>query len=83
MYDSKKKESQLVLVNELIVQLNGRVDYLIRQKTILRMCNQDIKHVVELLLSVTPIFSKNKGAQGETSGRSFSIGALVHSSLFV
>lgn len=53
MYNSKTKESRLVLVNELIVQLDGRVDYLIRQKTILRMCKQDIRHIDELLLSVT------------------------------
>jgi hypothetical protein len=53
VYDSKTKESQLGLVNELIVQLDGRVDYLISQETILRMCKQEIRHIDELLLSVT------------------------------
>lgn len=53
MSDSKTKESQLGLVNELIVQLDGRVDHLIRQQTILRMCKQDMRHTDELLLSVT------------------------------
>ena len=52
MFDSKTKGSQLVLVNELIVQLDSRVDYLIRQKAILRMCKQDMGHIDELLLSV-------------------------------
>lgn len=60
MYHSKTKESQLVLVNELTVQLDGRVDYLIRQKTILRMCKQDIGHIDKLLLSVTQSLVKMK-----------------------
>ena len=53
VYDPKTKRSQLILVNELIVQLDSRVDYLIRQKATLRMCRQDMRHIDELLLSVS------------------------------
>jgi hypothetical protein len=53
VYDSKTKRRQLVLVNELIVQLDSRVDYLIRQKATLKMCRQDMRHIDELLLCVT------------------------------
>jgi hypothetical protein len=56
VYDSKTKENQLALVNELIVQLDIRVEYLIRQKTTLKMCKQDTTHVDELLLSVGESF---------------------------
>ena len=53
VYDPKTKRRQLILVNELIVQLDSRVDYLIRQKATLRMCRQGMRHIDELLLSVS------------------------------
>jgi hypothetical protein len=60
VYDSKTKENQLALVNELIVQLDIRVEYLIRQKTTLKMCRQDTTHVDELLLSVGESFVRTR-----------------------
>lgn len=60
MYDFKTKAIHLTLVNELIVQLDKRVNYLIRQKTILKMCKQDTAHIDEILLSVCSSFVKTR-----------------------
>lgn len=58
MYDLKKKEAHLHLVNELIDQIDLRVDFLTRQKTTLKMCMQNTTHIDELLLPVSDAFIK-------------------------
>jgi hypothetical protein len=60
MYDLKTNEAQLALVNELIIQLNIRVDILMRQKTTLKMCKQDTTRIDELLLSICESFVKTR-----------------------
>lgn len=57
----KTRESQLALINELIAQLDTRVEYLMRQKNIFNMCKQDTTRINELLLSVYESFVKTRG----------------------
>lgn len=60
MHDLTTKEARLALVNQLIAQLDLRVDFLIRQKTTLKMCKQDTTRIDELLLSVSHSLIKTR-----------------------
>jgi hypothetical protein len=58
MYDLKKKEAHLHLANQLIDQIDVRVDFLTRQKATLKMCMQDTTHIDQLLIPVSDAFIK-------------------------
>jgi hypothetical protein len=60
MYAMKTKEAQLALIDELLDQLDLRVDFLGRQKITLKMCKQDTTRIDELLLAVCESFVKTR-----------------------
>ena len=63
VYDLKTKEMRLALTNELIAQLDLRVNVLIRQKTTLEMCKQDTARIDEQLLYVSDAFATTRAIQ--------------------
>jgi hypothetical protein len=63
VYDLKTKEMRLALTNQLIAQLDLRVNVLIRQKATLEMCKQDTARIDEQLRYVSDAFATTRAIQ--------------------